>query len=86
MAGIFCHPPHPHTHTDHPIDFINPDSHLLGEKIVGKSEYQNIKRKYNDLQKMNWWENVEPSIPMIRSRENPITFELSLSLRPYCRH
>ena len=36
MAGIFFHPTHSHPHTDHPIDFINPDCHLLGKKsLVG---------------------------------------------------
>ena len=32
MAGNFFHPPHPHAQAHHPIDFINPDSHLLGKK------------------------------------------------------
>ena len=32
MAGNFFHPTHPHPHTDHPIDFINPDCYLLGKK------------------------------------------------------
>ena len=32
MAVNFFHPPHPHPHTDHPIDFMNPDCHLLRKK------------------------------------------------------
>ena len=32
MAGNFFHPPHPHAQAHHPIDFINPDSRLLGKK------------------------------------------------------
>ena len=31
MAGNFFHPPHPHAQAHHPIDFINPDCHLLGK-------------------------------------------------------
>ena len=37
MAGNFFHPTHPHPHTDHPIDFINPDCHLLGKKSFESS-------------------------------------------------
>ena len=32
IAGKIFHPPHPHTHTHHLIDFINPDYCLLGKK------------------------------------------------------
>ena len=32
MAGKIFIPTPPHTHTDHTIDFINPDCHLLGKK------------------------------------------------------
>jgi len=30
----FFHPPHPHTQVQTRIDFINPDSHLLGKNKV----------------------------------------------------
>ena len=42
MAGNFFHPTHPHPHTDHPIEFINPDSHLLGKSIHTKSNFVSI--------------------------------------------
>ena len=32
--GKFFHAPPPPTHTDHTIDFINPDCHLLGKKKI----------------------------------------------------
>ena len=31
MAGKIFQPTHPHTHTPHLIDFINPECHLLGK-------------------------------------------------------
>ena len=33
IAGKIFHPPHPHTHTHHLIDFINPDCRLLGKNV-----------------------------------------------------
>ena len=46
MAGNFFHPPHPHSHTDHPIDFINRDSHLLG-KLEARNNRSNAELEKN---------------------------------------
>ena len=43
-AGKIFQPTHPHTHTPHLIDFINPDCHLLGKNILREVKLISFRR------------------------------------------